>query len=207
MQRGPHPDLWRIKGHRLSPSGSPRDGGSRGGASSCRKGQRTALLFDHQRGGLLQKAPRRGQKSSICEEFLMADFTLDIPTWANAKRGKGKPTPHLFSTHISTISVHGGRVFCKYPHDQSDCSQPLMSCKQPAEAPKRAPDHSLGSSPPLTHPSELPYSVERSFLERQNAVISAAQGTETMIPIDPERPRRISIPMAYSFQYSKYGIA
>lgn len=38
----------------------------------------------------------------------MANFTVEILTWSNVERGKGKPTHHLFSTHISTIFVHGG---------------------------------------------------------------------------------------------------
>lgn len=66
----------------------------------------------------------------------MANFTVEILTWSNVERGKGKPTRHLFSTHISAIFVR-----TPYPHDKNDCSQLLMSCKQPAEAPKRAPDH------------------------------------------------------------------
>ena len=119
----------------LAGGGRPGGGNPRGGAAPCRKRQRTTLSFDHQRGGLLQKALRRGQTSSICEKFLMADFTLEILTWANIEQSKGKPTHRLFPAHISAIFVR-----TPTPHGKNDSPRPLMSSGQPAGVPKRALD-------------------------------------------------------------------
>ena len=73
----------------------------------------------------------------------MADLTLKILTWSNVERGKGKPTHRPFSTHISTIFVHGGRVFCrKYPRPERLLTTAYVkqaACRGPKRASPKSP--------------------------------------------------------------------
>ena len=70
-------------------------------------------------GSNISSAPpsHRGHKSTICEEFSIANLSLAIPTWVNVKRTKGKPAYYPLSTvfrltyrrFLSTMTTFRGR--------------------------------------------------------------------------------------------------
>ena len=55
----------------------------------------------------------RGQKPSICEEFLGVNFILENLTWGNAGRSASERSFPSLRTHISTIIVHRTSFFEK----------------------------------------------------------------------------------------------
>ena len=59
------------------------------------------------------ESARRGQKSSICEELVLENFTSRKLTWANKKPRWAVLPRRPFQTHISTISVHDAEFSAK----------------------------------------------------------------------------------------------
>lgn len=59
------------------------------------------------------ESARRGQKSPICEELVLENFTSRKLTWANKKPRWAVLPRRPFQTHISTISVHDAEFSAK----------------------------------------------------------------------------------------------